>query len=158
MLKTNPPKKTMMSYKNVFITLVIVIVGLDGKSTALLKNEPERCCYPTQYSSKISTSVDLVLPGDQTYSSYSSFNLTYDANRGMIAMRGVSITLPCQQKSNVWIIENINDEIMYTINQDLKTCVKSKIMSKTLVCVPDTVEYFGSSIYGYGDKKILADT
>ncbi|CAF5126002.1 unnamed protein product, partial [Rotaria sp. Silwood1] len=64
----------------------------------------------------------------------------------------------CQQKSNVCIIENINDEIMYTINQDLKTCVKSKIMSKTLVRVPDTAEYFGSSIYGYGDKKILADT
>ncbi|CAF3508896.1 unnamed protein product [Rotaria sp. Silwood1] len=100
MLKTNPPKKTMMSYKSVFITLVIVIAGLDGKSTALLKNEPERCCYPTQYSSKISTSVDLVLPGDQTYSSY--FEKLIQVS---IVMSSVSPTSPIRYLANV--LENL---------------------------------------------------
>ncbi|CAF3382049.1 unnamed protein product, partial [Rotaria sp. Silwood2] len=88
----------------------------------------------------------------------SSNNLPYDSNRGMIGMKRVPITLPGQQKLNMWTIENINDEIMYTIDQDLKTCLKSKIISKTAVCIPDTAEYFSSSIYGYGDKKIVADT
>ncbi|CAF2867528.1 unnamed protein product [Rotaria sp. Silwood2] len=148
----------MMYYNSVFVTLLIVIASLDGKPTSLLKNEPERCCFPKQYSSKIIISVGYALPDSETYSSYSSYNVTYDADRGMIGMKGLSITLPDQQKSNMWIIENIKDEIMYTIDQDLKTCVQSKLISSTVVCIPDTAEYFGSSRYGYGDKKIVADT
>ncbi|CAF1425309.1 unnamed protein product [Rotaria sp. Silwood1] len=115
----------MMFYNIVFIILVIIIASLDGKPTGLLKNGPERCCISKKYTSKVSASVSLALRDGQTYRSNSNYNLRYDANRGMIGMKDVSITLSGQQKkSNRWIIENMNDKLMYTIDQDLKTCVK----------------------------------
>ncbi|CAF1411074.1 unnamed protein product [Adineta steineri] len=141
------------------ITIIFVLtVGLNAKPTALHTNEPERCCIPKQYSSQISTGAGVKLPNGTTAGSYGYYNFSYDSYQGMVGMRGVSFTIPNQQKSNLWIIENIKTGQTFTIDEDEKKCYKSSLPIKPVNCIPDTATYLHSSTYGYGDKQIMADT
>ncbi|CAF2952746.1 unnamed protein product [Rotaria sp. Silwood2] len=147
-----------MLYYVLFATVAILTTVLNGESTTSLKNEPERCCIPTQFSSQLSTSTGMVLPDGTTFTSYAYYNFSYDSNRGMVGMKGVSFSAPDQQKSNVWIIENVNDGQIYTIDEDAKKCYKSTMPIKPIHCIPDTATYVHSFTYGYGDRKIIGDT
>lgn len=55
--------------------------------------------------------------------------------RGMVGMKGMSYSIPDQQKSNLWIIENSNDGQIYTIDLDTKMCYKSLMPIKPLSCI-----------------------
>ena len=103
----------------------------------------------------------------------------------MVGMKGVSFSIPDQQKSNLWIIENSNDGQIYTIDYDSKRCYKLTIPIKPLRCIPgtqtsnivhlwffyfdnnktllfdfplDTATYLHSFTYGYGSKQTIGDT
>jgi hypothetical protein len=64
-----------MFFYTIFVAITILIVGLNGKPTQSLSNEPERCCVPKQYTSQISLSTGMVLPDGKTYISYVSYFL-----------------------------------------------------------------------------------
>ncbi|CAF3372773.1 unnamed protein product [Rotaria socialis] len=151
-----------MSYHTILVALIIFIAGLNGKPTTTSLTheliEPERCCVSKQFSAQLSTSTAMALPDGTTYSSYAYYNYSYDADRAMVGMKGVSFMLPDLHKSNLWIIENINDGQMYVIDQDSKRCDKSPMPIKPLKCIPDTATYLHSSTFGYGDKQIIGDT
>ncbi|CAF1239125.1 unnamed protein product [Rotaria sordida] len=100
-----------MFYYVVFATVAILTTVLNGKPTTSLKNEPERCCIPTQFSSQL------------------------------IGMKGVSLSVPDQQKSSIWIIENMNDGQIYAIDEDAKKCYKSTMPIKPIHYIPDTATY-----------------
>ena len=53
-------------------TLLTLTVGLSIKMGKSSSDEPERCCIPKQFSSKISLSTGMVLPDGKTYTSYVS--------------------------------------------------------------------------------------
>jgi hypothetical protein len=61
----------------------------------------------------------------------------------MVGMKGVSFTLPEQEKTNLWIIENTNDGQIYTINEDTKKCDKSKMPINPLNCIPGILIFVG---------------
>jgi hypothetical protein len=54
----------------VSLTILTVTLGLSIQMKRPLPNEPERCCVPKQFSSKISLSTGMVLPDEKTYTSY----------------------------------------------------------------------------------------
>lgn len=54
----------------------------------------------------------------------------------MVGMKGFSFSMPDQQKSNLWIIENLSTGQIYTIDQDSKRCYKSNTTIKPLPCIP----------------------
>ncbi|CAF1261096.1 unnamed protein product [Rotaria sp. Silwood1] len=150
-----------MSYYTILIAIAICIVGLNGKPTTSLTHEltePERCCVPKQFSAQLSTSTAMALPEGKTYSSYAYYNYSYDSDRAMTGMKGVSFTLPDLHKSNLWIIESVNDGQMYVIDQDSRRCQKSAMPIKPIKCIPDTAIYVHSYTFGYGDKQIIGDT
>ncbi|CAF1172551.1 unnamed protein product [Rotaria sp. Silwood1] len=140
------------------VVFAIIITAVNGKPTTSLKNEPERCCIPTQFSSQLSTATSMVFPDGTTFASYAYYNFSYDSDRGLVGMKGVSFSVPNQQKSDVWIIENMNDGQIYVIDEDAKKCYKSTMPIKPFHCIPDTATYVHSFTYGYGDKKIIGDT
>ncbi|CAF1178739.1 unnamed protein product [Rotaria sp. Silwood1] len=147
-----------MSYYTVIAAMAILIVGLNGKPITLVANEPKRCCVPKQFSSQMSTSNGVKLPDGTTIAIYGYYNYSYDADRGMVGMKGVAFSIPDQQKSNLWIIENMNDGQIYTIDQDSKRCYKGTMPIKPLHCIPDTATYLHSFTYGYDNKQIIGDT
>ncbi|UJR10031.1 hypothetical protein I4U23_014254 [Adineta vaga] len=147
-----------MSYHVITIIIFSLIIGLNANPSTLHTNEPERCCVPKQFSSQISTSNGVQLPDGKTAGSYGYYNFSYDSYRGMIGMKGVSFSIPDQQKSNLWIIENMNGGQIYTIDQDTKRCYKSTMPIKPLQCIPDSATYLHTNMYGYGDKQIIGDT
>lgn len=51
-------------------------------------------------------------------------------------MRGISINVPDEQQTKLWIIENIKDGQIYTINIDTKQCDKSTNSIKPMDCIP----------------------
>jgi hypothetical protein len=59
----------MFYYKSV-VVFTIITVGLSIPMKISSLNEPERCCEPKQYSSKISLSTGMVLPDGKMYKSY----------------------------------------------------------------------------------------
>jgi hypothetical protein len=59
-----------MFYYKLFVAFTIITTGLSIPVERLSSNEPERCCVPKQYSSKISLSIGMVLPDATTYKSY----------------------------------------------------------------------------------------
>jgi hypothetical protein len=61
----------MSSYK-LLIVFVSIAVSLSVPVSKSSLNEPERCCVPKQYSSKISLSTGISLPDGKTYTSYVS--------------------------------------------------------------------------------------
>jgi len=63
----------------------------------------------------------------------------------MVGMKGVSWTEPDQQKTNLWIIEDLNKGITYVINQDLKTCEKSNLPMKHDRCIPGILNLLSSN-------------
>ncbi|CAF1255538.1 unnamed protein product [Didymodactylos carnosus] len=131
---------------------------LNGKPTGSVSADPERCCVPHQYTSQISTSTGLLLPDGKTYASYAYYNYTYDADRGMIAMKGVASVLPNQQKTNLWVIENMKTGQIYTFYEDLKRCDKAVETLRPVQCILDTATFIRSFTYGYGSKEIIGDT
>ncbi|CAF2332074.1 unnamed protein product [Rotaria sp. Silwood2] len=147
-----------MFYYAVFVVIGLLTVGSNGKPARSMRNEPTRCCIPDKFSAQISTSNGMQLPGGKTFGTYGYYNFSYDVSRGMVGMKGVSFSVPDQQKSNLWIIENINDGQIYTIDLDSKQCYKSTMPIKPLRCIPDSATYLHSSSYGYGNKQITADT
>lgn len=120
--------------------------------------EPERCCVPKQFSSVMSTSSGVVLPGGQTVGTYGIYNFSYDATRGLVAMQGISFTAFDQQKSNLWIIENMNNDTVFTFDRDTKQCYKSSLPIHPIPCIPEDAIYLQSVTYGYGSKQIIGDT
>ncbi|CAF1098787.1 unnamed protein product [Rotaria sp. Silwood1] len=106
----------------------------------------------------MSISTGMILPDGKPYSSYSTYNFSYDSDRGLVALKGEATSIPDGQKSHWWIIENMKDGQTYTIDQDSKKCYKSIITLKPLYCIPETAVYQYSSMYGYGDKQIIGDT
>jgi hypothetical protein len=54
----------------------------------------------------------------------------------MVGMKGISINVPDEQQTKLWIIENINDGQIYTINLDTKQCDKSRNSIKPMNCIP----------------------
>ncbi|CAF0774307.1 unnamed protein product [Rotaria sp. Silwood1] len=147
-----------MFYYAAFVAIVLLIVRSNGNPTRLKRNEPTRCCIPDKFSAQISTSSGMQLPDDKTFGTYGYYNFSYDVDRGMVGMKGVSFSVPEQKKSNIWIIENINDGQIYTIDLDSKQCYKSTMPIKLLRCIPDSATYLHSVSYGYGNKQIPADT
>jgi hypothetical protein len=61
----------------------------------------------------------------------------------MVGMKGVSFTLPEQEKTNLWIIENTKDGQIYTINEDTKKCDKSKMPINPQNCIPGILIFVG---------------
>jgi hypothetical protein len=59
----------MFSYK-LFVVLTTVPGILSISIAKVSSNEPERCCVPKQFSSKISLSTGIVLPDGKAYTSY----------------------------------------------------------------------------------------
>ena len=57
-------------------------------------------------------------------------------DRGMVGMRGISINVPDEEQTKLWIIENIKDGQIYTINIDTKQCDKSTNPIKPMDCIP----------------------
>jgi hypothetical protein len=93
----------------------------------------------------------------------------------MVGMKGISINVPDEQQTKLWIIENVKDGQMYTINIDTKQCDKTTNPIKLMECIPgklslidfrnsylkysiDSATYIQSSMYGYGNKQIIGDT
>jgi hypothetical protein len=59
-----------MFYYKLFVVFTILPAVLSIPITKSLSVEPERCCVPRRFSSKISLSTGMVLSGGQTYTSY----------------------------------------------------------------------------------------
>ncbi|CAF2888280.1 unnamed protein product [Rotaria sp. Silwood2] len=142
----------------VFIAVTLFAIGSNGKATKSVTDEPKRCCVPKQFSSVMSTSSGVVLPDGKTLGTYGTYNFSYDSDRGMVGMQGVSFSAFDQQKSNLWIIENMKDGKIYTYDLDSKQCYKSTMPIQPLTCIPDTATYIRSVTYGYGNKQIIGDT
>ncbi|CAF0793730.1 unnamed protein product [Rotaria sordida] len=147
-----------MFYKAVFVALTIFLIGSNGKPTISLNDQPERCCAPNKFSCQISTSTGMQLPYGKLYESFAYYNFSFDSDRAMVGMKGVSWTEPDQQKTNLWIIEDFNKRISYVINQDLKKCDKSPLPMEHDRCIPETATFVRSSTFGYGQKQLIGDT
>jgi len=59
----------MSNYK-LLIVFVSIAISLSVPLRKSSSNEPERCCVPNQYTSKISVSTGMSLPDGKTYTSY----------------------------------------------------------------------------------------
>ncbi|CAF0836998.1 unnamed protein product [Adineta steineri] len=147
-----------MFYYAVFTTFTILIVGSNTKLIRSLTHKPKPCCLPKHHSSQMIISTSMVLPDNKLHSSYSTYNFSYDLDRGLIALKGQATSIPDGQKSNWWVIQSMKDGQTYTIDQDSKICHKSIIPQKPFYCIPETAVYQYSSMYGYGDKQITGDT
>ncbi|CAF3979178.1 unnamed protein product [Rotaria sordida] len=148
----------MKSYTVITSLVFGLTMVFHGLSIALVSGEPERCCAPKQFSSQVSTTTGMLLPSGDKYASYAYYNFSYDYDRAMIGMRGISLTFPEKRKSNLWIIENMNEGLIYTIDQDIQVCNKSPMPMKPIHCIPDDATYIHSFTYGYNDKQIIGDT
>jgi hypothetical protein len=73
------------------------------------------------------------------FSFKAQFNFSYDANRGMVGMKGVSYNVPDEQQTKLWIIENIKTGQIYTINLDTKQCDKSTDSIQPMDCIPGMI-------------------
>jgi len=51
-------------------------------------------------------------------------------------MKGVSINVQDEQKSNLWIIQSTTTGVTYTIDMDTKQCQKSIIPTQEIYCIP----------------------
>lgn len=51
-------------------------------------------------------------------------------------MKGVSFSVPDQERSNLWIIQNTNDGQIYTFDEDTKKCYKLTNPIKAYSCLP----------------------
>ncbi|CAF1428398.1 unnamed protein product [Rotaria sordida] len=147
-----------MFYYAIFVIVALFTNGSTGTPTKSLTDEPERCCVPKQFSSVMSTSSGVVLPDGKIIATYGTYNFSYDVDRGMVGMQGVSFSIFDQQKSNLWIIESMSDGKIYTYDRDSKQCYKSTMPIHPITCIPDTATYVRSVTYGYGDKQIIGDT
>lgn len=54
----------------------------------------------------------------------------------MVGMKGFSIIVPSEQKTNLWIIENMFTGQIYTIDIDTKQCQKSTNTIQPVGCLP----------------------
>jgi len=63
-------KKLMMFYYKSITVFTILTVSLSISMEISSLNEPERCCEPKQYSSKITLSTGMALPDGKMYTSY----------------------------------------------------------------------------------------
>ena len=63
-------KKLMMFYYKSITVFTILTVSLSISMEISSLNEPERCCEPKQYSSKITLSTGMALPDGEMYTSY----------------------------------------------------------------------------------------
>ncbi len=54
----------------------------------------------------------------------------------MAGMKGVSINIPDEGKTRLWIIQNITHGQMYVINLDTKQCEKSTMAVQPSGCIP----------------------
>ncbi|CAF1560981.1 unnamed protein product [Rotaria magnacalcarata] len=147
-----------MLYFAIFAGIALFATVSNGLPTKSKMNEPECCCLPDLFSSQITTSTGMKLPDGTAFNTYGYYNFSYDANRGFVGMKGVSFSVPEQQKSNVWIIENMKSGQIYTFDEDSKKCYKSINPIKSFSCIPDSATYLHSFTYGYVDKQIIADT
>ncbi|CAF4374807.1 unnamed protein product [Rotaria magnacalcarata] len=177
-----------MLYFTIFAAIALFATVSNSLPTKSKMNEPERCCVSNLFSAQISTSSGVKLPDGTTFNTYGYYNFSYDANRGFVGMKGVSFSVPEQQKSNLWIIENMKSGQIYTFDEDSKKCYKSINPIKSYSCIPgmkfvshqllasfllffnayitshcsafvtDSATYLHSFTYGYGDKQIIADT
>ncbi|CAM4916826.1 unnamed protein product [Rotaria socialis] len=147
-----------MFYFTIFAAIALFATVSNSLPTKSKMNEPERCCISSLFSAQISTSSGVKLPDGTTFSSYGYYNFSYDANRGLVGMKGVSFSVPKQEKSNLRIIENMKSGQIYTFDEDSKQCYKSINPIKSYSCIPDSAIYLHSFTYGYGDKQIIADT
>ena len=50
-------------------------------------------------------------------------------------MKGVASVVPNQQKTNLWVIENMKSGQIYTIYEDLKICDKAVEPLRPLQCI-----------------------
>jgi hypothetical protein len=54
----------------------------------------------------------------------------------MIAMKGGAFIVPTQQKTSLWVIENMRTGQIYTFYEDLKRCDKAVESLRPLQCIP----------------------
>ncbi|CAF0926326.1 unnamed protein product [Rotaria sordida] len=94
-----------MFYYTIFVIIAILIVDSNGKLARSLPNEPKPCCLPKQHSSQMSMSTSMILPDGKSYSSYSTYNFSFDSDRDLIAFKGEATSIPNGQKSHWWIIQ-----------------------------------------------------
>jgi hypothetical protein len=66
-LKIKEKEITMFSYK--------LFVIFSSPTKKLLMDQPERCCAPKQFSTKISQSIESILPNGQGYRHHMPFAL-----------------------------------------------------------------------------------
>ncbi|CAF1040665.1 unnamed protein product [Rotaria sordida] len=69
-------------------------------------------------------STSMILPDGKPYSSYSTYNFSFDSDRDLIAFKGEATSIANGQKSHWWIIQSMKDGQTYTIDQDSKKCYK----------------------------------
>ena len=60
----------------------------------------------------------------------------------MAGMKGVSINVPDEEKTRLWIIQNITNGQMYVINLDTKQCEKSTMPVQPSDCIPSIFYYY----------------
>ena len=143
-----------MFYYGFCLQLLVVAIVAQAFPGRSVQDEPKRCCVPQQFSSVMSTSSGVVLPGGQPEASYVSddrysiymyeiivffkgtYNFSYDTTRKLVGMQGVSYSPFDSKKSNIRIIENITDGSILTFDEDTKQCYKSSMPIHPMDCIP----------------------
>ena len=54
----------------------------------------------------------------------------------MVGMRGISFDIPTQNPTKLWIIEDGNNQQVYTIVVDTKQCDKTTLPLNPMRCIP----------------------
>ncbi|CAF3377729.1 unnamed protein product, partial [Rotaria sp. Silwood2] len=147
-----------MFYYAFFIAFILFTAVSHGKPATFRVNQPKPCCIPSQFSVLLTVSSAQEVPNAGIGASYAVFNYSSDANRRIIAMKGISYSVIDQKESNVWVIENIAEKQAYIIDGNTKKCIKNSYPVEPFRCISESATYLYSSMYGYGNSQSQGDT
>mgnify|MGYP006892795906 CR=1 FL=1 len=73
-------------------------------------------------------------------------------------MKGVSINVQDEQKSNLWIIQIAATGVTYTIDMDTKQCQKTTIPTQQIYCIPGIylfILFFDENFFLFKNQQLI---
>ncbi|CAF1110203.1 unnamed protein product [Adineta ricciae] len=143
-----------MFYYKLFVALLVIANG----STKPTANQPDRCCFPKRFSSKIFVTSQTRLPDGAISTSFFEYEQARDVENGLFATRGPTVSDPNHGYSPFWYLSDYKNNVRYTIFPGTNACVKEIITYQHEDCILESVSYANSSMYNDNGKEVLADT
>ncbi|CAF1240663.1 unnamed protein product [Adineta ricciae] len=142
----------------VYITISLLVSNGYGRSIRAAVKEPERCCWIKQYNADVLTHIYIRSTDGNVEETIGSNTLSYDADRGLMGIKGEMRTVSSGASYPMWSIQSFNDNQTYTIDEASKSCSAIPFSEQPMRCIPSWASYVNESTTELNGKKIVSDT